>query len=233
MNDQTYDLLIGVPTAELGRQNVFQESLDALIKPPNSAVCRVRGQSVSHNRNIIIETALKFKAKHIFFLDDDQVFPPDTLMKLLAHDKDYVVGHYCMRDFPFRSVIFDDARPDGLVHTYDMTKAPHSGLVRIQASGAGGLLIKTDALLRTSPLLRRDGKKAWFTLGQLEPDMWCDDIDFCKLMREAEIKMYCDLGTPLGHITNATVWPFCNNGKWGQVLDVNGIQIVVPEKSNG
>jgi len=223
-------VVIGVPCFELGRFNVFNECLDALIKPDDSAILRVRGQSVSANRNVIIEKAIEHDSEYVFFLDDDLVFASDTLIKLLSHDKDYVVGHYCMRNYPFKSIIFDHQNPDGSVRWFTLNG--DKGLVPVKASGAGGLLVKTEVFKRVTPLVNTFGKKCWFTLGQIDPDLWNDDIDFCHLMNKNEVEMYCDLNAPIGHVMTSVIWPNYDEAekKWDKVLDVNGIQIKVPEK---
>ena len=49
--------------------------------------------------------AYKEKCTHILFSDDDMEYPPDTLQKLLAHDKDLIGTLYNIRRLPPAYVI--------------------------------------------------------------------------------------------------------------------------------
>jgi cellulose synthase/poly-beta-1,6-N-acetylglucosamine synthase-like glycosyltransferase len=59
-----------------------------------------QSSSISHNRNTLAKIAVDSDADFVFMIDSDMVFPPDTLMRLLKHDKDIVGALYCKRTFP-------------------------------------------------------------------------------------------------------------------------------------
>src|SRR4030042_4961696 len=46
------------------------------------------GFTVAENRNYIAVQAINLKSDYLLLIDDDMTFPPDTLEKLLANDKD-------------------------------------------------------------------------------------------------------------------------------------------------
>ena len=52
-----------------------------------------------YNREQAVEQARLYGCTHVLFLDSDMTFPPNTLIRLLAHDKD-IVGTRYKRRFP-------------------------------------------------------------------------------------------------------------------------------------
>lgn len=206
-------VVIAVPTAEYARRADFYDYFHQLQLPPGTTVIFTHGQSPARNRNMMIRQALDMDATHIFFVDDDVICPPDTLMKLLAHDKDIVTGLYLMRNYPHKPIIFDKANPDGTC-LWHYLKPGESGLVEIVAAGLGACLIKTDVF--------RKMEEPWIRLGELEKDHWCDDIGFFRRVREADIKMYCDLDVPVGHIGSMVIWPTRQDGNWYTTYHTNG-----------
>src|SRR2546429_120520 len=94
--------MVAVTAAETARYTEFWDSL-LQIATPNDTVVRVaRGGSVAENRNGLTALALEMGAEWIWYVDDDQIFAPDTLPRLLAHDLDVVSGLYVSREFPFK-----------------------------------------------------------------------------------------------------------------------------------
>ena len=94
------------------------------------------------------------------------------------------------------------------------------GLVRVSATGAGGLLVKTSIFEKLS--------QPWWTFGQIKKDEWCDDIDFCNRCSDAGIEMHCDLDTPMGHIVGSVLWPNFEDGKWNTILAIDNFSCKLP-----
>lgn len=206
-------VLIGVPTVEMARRAIFYDYFNILQKPDNTMMTFAHGQSPARNRNLIIEQALAAQATHVFFLDDDMAFEPDTLRKLLAHDVDIVTGFYLMRNHPHRPVIFDQRKFDNSCRPYFPSDS-QTGLIEVVNSGFGAVLIKTDVFLKM--------QKPWVTLGDYTKDDWCDDISFFNRARDAGFKMYCDLDCPVGHMASVTVRPVRHEGVWHVSYDTDG-----------
>ena len=133
-------VFIGIPTAEFGRQAVFYDYVNNLDKPEGTIGASFHTNSGARNRNLIIKEALEQKCSHILFIDDDMAFPPNALMKLLAHDKDYVSGLFLKRVYPHLPIIFtqEDGK-DVRRHLID----GESGLIEVAATGFGFTLVKT------------------------------------------------------------------------------------------
>lgn len=199
-------VVVAITGSELARFAIFYGSLFNIITPPETIVRQSRGASVAENRNELAKYALEVGAEYIFYVDDDQIIPSDTLTKLLSHQKDIVSGLYLHRNPPFAPLIFGREDEKGLVY-HRLLRTGESGLIPVVCSGAGCLLINMKVFEKM--------EKPWWTLGQIEKDKWCDDVDFCRRARAAGFDLYCDLNAPVGHVMISQVWPTLNNdGKW-------------------
>lgn len=207
-------IMIGLSTAEFGRRADFYDGFNTFLKPADTFISFVHGQSPARSRNLIIQQAIDNECTHIFFLDDDVVIPPDTLMKLLADDKDIVSGLYLMRNHPHNPIAFDTCNEDGRCNYIDLNKYPGQNLVEIKAAGLGCLLVKTDVF--------RNMEKPWVRLGELELDMWCDDIGMFKRIREAGFKAYLDTTVLIGHQASMTIYPIKQDGQFKIAYDTSG-----------
>lgn len=206
-------ILIGIPTAEYARRADFYDYLNGLIKPDGTYVFMSHGQSPARNRNLMIKYALEQNCTHVMFIDDDTAFPPDMLMKLLAHDVDIVTGLYLMRNFPHQPIIFDSSMEDGRC-AYHFLDNNEKGLIEILNCGLGSCLIKTHVFKAI--------EEPWIRLGELEKDHWCDDIGFFNRVRAKGFKIHCDLDCPVGHVASMIIWPDRVDGKWMTVYDTSG-----------
>lgn len=196
--------LIGLSTAEYIRRADFIPSFLALQKPPNSIMITVHGQSPAKARNLIIEQGIANDCTHILFVDDDMILQPDTLMRLLSHDKDIVSALYLLRSFPHYPALFNEAFESGVCKFMSLDK--QEGLVKGVNCGLGCVLIATDVFKKL--------EKPYVRLGEIEPDGWCDDIGFFNRCRNAGFDIYCDFDATIGHLANVTVWPEKHNNKW-------------------
>lgn len=134
------------------------------------------------NRNICVTQAVETNASHLFFVDADVEFPPDTLVKLLHADKDIIGATYNKRSWPPRPIL--DIRKE------DMP----DGLCKSNAMPTGVLLIKTDVFRKiTQPWFAYQ-----FTEGQEE---WVgEDIYFCRKATQAGFEIWCDPTIDVKHI---------------------------------
>lgn len=201
---------VGVPSGEVGRYNVFWDSLIHVKGVTSDNVICGRGANIAQNRNGIAERAITWGFDAIWYVDDDQVFAPDTLAKLLAHDKDIVSGLYLQREVPWIPHLYRHNRDDGLWYPRLLNHGD-SGLLKIDSCGAGCLLLKTKVL--------KAMEKPWWRLGQCDKVNWSDDHDFLARAREKGFKVYVDLDCPVGHQMNATIWPLRRpDGSWQSAL---------------
>lgn len=205
MTDENVKVMVGVPTSGFSRNDHFYDYYNMLDRPAGTPCMFSRGQSPARNRNIIIQQALDINCTHILFLDDDIFFPPDTLFRLLKHDKDIVTGYYLMRNFPHNPVIFDESLDDGrCVHHFPYYG--ERGLIPIVNCGLGCCLIKINVFKVLD--------KPWIRLGELEKDHWSDDIGFFNRARRQGFTLWCDLDLCVGHVANAIIKPVLQDDQW-------------------
>jgi len=206
-------VMIGVPTNEMARHSSFYDYLELLEKPENTFSTRAHGQSPARNRNLIIQEAIDKECTHVLLIDDDIIVKSDLLIQLLEHDVDIVSALALMRNYPHPPLAFTSADEMGKC-LFTVLPKNESGLIEVVATGLGCILIKTSIFDKL--------ERPWIRLGELESDEWCDDIGFFKRVREAGIKIYCDLDAQVGHVTSVVIWPNQINGNWYTSYDSQG-----------
>lgn len=195
--------IIGVPTGNASRWSVFYSCLTRLQTPLETGINIQRGNSVSENRNEIIREALRTGAQWIFFLDDDLQFERDILLKLLSRNLDAVVGLSLQRKVPFAPLAYKSQDGSGKATQLNLTP-DMKGLIEIDSSTAGGLLVKRKVFEKM--------KDPWFLSGQVSEAG--EDFYFCMKLREAGFKLHLDTDTMLGHITEFTILPKKTSEGW-------------------
>ena len=138
-----------------------------------------KGYTTSENRNYLAISS--FDYSHLLMIDDDMVFPPDTLERLLAHDKDIVgVAFHPRNDEP-------SADP---VHY----KNAGSELFECDRIGTGIILIKTEVFKNMNqPYFEVKSHKSGMTIQG-------EDWIFCLRAKEAGYKIWCDPTLKISHI---------------------------------
>lgn len=224
-------LLIVRVTAELPRYYEYYDSLERLILPPGTEVLAIHSSSPAKNKNIAIKQALDDgQYTHLFITDDDHVYPSDTIQRLLARNVDIVSGVYCMKMSPFPMIAFNKPNEKGQSSFIDFNKFSGDECVEVSRVPGGCLLVTTNALIKMKKHLEWNFApefwQKWFTLGQIEPDNWCDDLWFCDRARNAGFKIYLDTSVRIGHITKCVLTPEYADGKWSIKFGINeGIEI--------
>ncbi len=114
----------------------------------------VAGMPYDQARNTICQAALDNGFTHAFHYDSDILAPPDTILRLLAHNLPIVAGMYCRRSPPH-------GIPVMIKNGSWIVDFPKGSLVDVDVTGSGCLLIRRDVLERMIPDPRRPEKK-WF-----------------------------------------------------------------------
>jgi len=207
-------ILLATITSDLPRYYEYYDSLDRLILPPGTDKCQIHSSSPAKNRNVVIKKALERDYTHIFFTDDDNVFLPDTLMKLLKRNVDIVSGIYTIKYPPFSIIALNDTE------FINMNQYEPGELVEVPRAPAGCLLVRISALIKMQAYI----DEKWFTIGQIHSDLWGDDLWFCDYARKAGLRIYLDTDVPVGHMTKCVLWPKYNKEekRWEVDFSING-----------
>jgi hypothetical protein len=154
---------------------------------------------ISMSRNMHVRQVLAFEppATHILWVDSDMKFPPDALVRLLAHDKDIVGSFYNKRVPPYETVGHLIGYPD----------ISAGGLYAADVMPAGFALVKRRVYeTMQSPWYYESYDK---TLAPAhDPDGTIgEDIGFSKKAIAAGFEMWCDsdLTFQVGHVGEIVV----------------------------
>lgn len=214
-------IFVAVPTGERARNAEFYDYYNQLNRPDGTICSFAHGASPAHNRNEMIDLALKTDCTHIFFLDDDMVPSPDVLEKLSKHDVDVVSALYLSRNYPHLPVFFDVAYPNGLCK-YSFLTPGKSGLQQGVNCGFGAVLIDLKIF--------KDLEKPYVRLGEIVKDEWCDDVGFFNRVRNAGFEIYCDLDVFVGHSHSINIFPKrLEDGSWVTEYRVGAGNVVFPQ----
>ena len=203
--------VIGISSPESSRYALFYSNLTRVEKPPHTALAHVTGPCVPDSRNKIADQALGAGAEWIWFVDDDHIFPVDTLTRLLAHNVSVVSGLYLQRCSPYKPQMYDREDTDGALFHRPILQGD-SGLKPVLATGAGCLLVRTAVLKQLEP-------PYWQFARTPEGNTVGEDIDFCRKVREKGFTIWCDMDVRVGHYTTGLVYPTRDEeGNWGTIF---------------
>ena len=204
---------VGVSSGEMARYAAFCDSLIHVQGVTSTNVIWAKGANIAQNRNNIGEQAVNHGCDYIWYVDDDQIFHPQTLHRLMTHNLDIVSGMYLSREPPFIPHIYEKA-DNALGWWPRVLKKGQGGLVECVAAGAGCLLVKTNVL--------RKMEKPWWRLGQHDKVNWSDDCDFCARAIQAGFKIHVDMDCTVGHQLNVSIWPVKKpDGNWNTTMVYN------------
>lgn len=193
------DIVIGAPHGD--RSLRYQDNSVSVIglverlKKQGKAIA-IRdcyGASIARNRNHCVETALKHNAKHLLFIDDDMVFAPGVIDKLLARKEYFVSGLCTVRSLPAKPALYMKRKDDSGL--YDNVANP-KGLMTVDGVGMAFTLIDTTVFKRM--------KKPYFAMPPRGEDVLGEDLYFCEKAKELGIDIKVDCDVVIGHIGNYT-----------------------------
>jgi len=202
--------LIGIVCGEQSRWAHFTLSIARLMKPQGSVTIAEPGLDITRQCNTLVGMVRQTSAEWLWLMGDDHVFDPDILFRLLKHDVDVVVPNVLQRSAPFYPVVYEKIREEDGHHMikFDL---PEHGLHEVFAAGSAGMLIRR----RVIEALPAEPFQRW---GHLQNE----DLEFCRLTREAGFKIYVDVDTPMGHVGTMVTWPRFDSetGTWEADLTI-------------
>ena len=205
----------GSPGGKLPVCNEFFDAFGGLILPPNSIWRRAIGGSITANLNKLVDEALAEKCSHLFIVEDDSIFPRDTVQRLLKHNKPVVTGLCRSRVPPFRPYIYKGMSEDGL-SWYNLTPED-KGLIKCDATGMGGILINTKVFKKLT--------RPYFRLEYMGEKEFGQDIVFGMSLVKAGIEVYCDTDIEIGHITQCVMGSQHDEDGWKVTMGVSGMKV--------
>lgn len=188
---------------ELGRWTVGQQCFAALDLP-HGTIRRIFSSNVNipDSRNAMM---MSCAGEWLAMIDDDQVYSPDLIRRLLRHLRDsrvdIVTPLVLRRDPPHLPVLLGASK-----HPVDepfalrqlVLRDTDTGLLEVQATGTGVMLVRRTVIERVP--------EPWFEFGSTIGE----DYQFCMKAQAAGCRIFCDLDTRVGHIIPMAVWPHRN-----------------------
>lgn len=186
-------ILIGIPTKDDIRAETFKSVYDLIIPEGYEADFQYfYGYAVDQVRNLIADWTIN-GYDYLFAVDHDITFAPDTLVKLLAHDKPIVSGIYRQRLEPPVLEIYNTN-----YQNVSMDFVNQQGLIEIGACGFGCVLVKKEVFAAVG--------YPQFIYHQAisHANTFSEDLDFCKKARLKGYSVWCDTTILCGHIGHHT-----------------------------
>ena len=174
-------ICLGLPTNRFIKPKTVQSLLNVVYNTKHEIIplTSTRGYNTAENRNYIATQAVKTGCTHWMLIDDDMIYEPDTINKLLAHNKDLVGGMYLTKY----------EKQDWVLEANEIKDE----LFECKAIGGGVLLVKTAVF--------KNIKQPWFGYkwrgGMVEMS---NDWFFCEKAREAGYKIWCDPEVKAKHL---------------------------------
>lgn len=179
-------VILGVVTNRQVKAKTTQSLLElmAYSKHEITPMVVTRGYTISENRNYLAVQVQNKMCDYLLFIDDDMVFPKETLDILLNHEKDIIGVASHQRKLPIVST----------VEMLEKDQPMPNELFECKAVGAGVLLIKTEVF--------RKLEGPWFNVktNPLGLTLVGEDSWFCDKARENNFKVWCDPTIKIGHI---------------------------------
>ena len=199
-------ILIGMPSGSGQVPVSMVQSLLQLHKPYPCAFMAVERQRIDKARNAIAMEALRGGFDYLFFIDDDNPVPEDTLERFIQDDKDIVVAPILARnpdkDGNYKLCVFYGEEIDGLRVYRNVTDFRDDGpLHKVDAAGTGAMLIKRKVLEK----LNAKYQNLMFEFGDIKLDkhimvdgkLWgrrtmSEDCEFSERSVDAGFEIWCD-----------------------------------------
>lgn len=163
------------------------------------------GPGIGVARNKIAERFLTSTFDWLWMVDTDMVFSEATLPRLLeAADPELrpVIGAMCcvISDSQVKTTIYEASRDDeGDFAFRHLTEWPDNTVLRVDATGAGCLLVHRSVFKRISEA-NPEADHVWFAEMVIGPHQIGEDLSFCMRCAMAEIPVFVHTGVEVGHM---------------------------------
>ena len=179
-------IAIGISSNRNIKAKTVQSLLQMVLASPYEfkIIMATEGHTIAENRSYIAIQALETKCDYLFFVDDDMVFEPDILNRLLKHKKE-IIGVVChSRTLPLVSI----------VKLLEEDKEIPNELFKCEIVGTGLMLIDMNVFDKI--------EKPWFNFETYESGLTktSEDSWFCQQLKKAELDIWCDATIKVGHI---------------------------------
>lgn len=189
----TKKILIAIPTANNIEASTFKAIYDLEIPDGYEADFQFFfGYQVDQVRNLIAHWVVN-KYDYLFSVDSDISFESNTLVKLLAHNKDVVCGLYIQRIPGTHTLEVYEKNGQGGVSNIPVDKLPANSLYEISGCGFGCTLVKKEVMVAI-------GYPQFKYYSAIDhKNTISEDVDFCAKALVKGFKLWTDTSIICGH----------------------------------
>jgi GT2 family glycosyltransferase len=187
---------IGLPLTDNKVHTQFFTSFTCMAKPDFTLYLPQFPGQIDLVRNSIVSQAMNDGCTHLLMMDTDQIYPVDTLEKLLSHEAD-TCGVLVHRRYPPFAPICYRGKVGEFEYVGD-EEMFSGGLIPVDATGCGCLLFNCTVFNEiTQPWFEIKYKDDGSPIGE--------DIGFCQKLRDQGFEIYVDTSIAVGHLTQMEV----------------------------
>lgn len=187
-------ILIAIPTARNIEPETFKSIYDLEVPEGYKTTFQYfYGYNIDQIRNLIA-TWTENWYDYLFSVDSDISFKPNTLHKLLEHDKDVVSGLYIQRKPGQHTLEVYKSNNRGGVENIPYDEIRGRGLVEIAGCGFGCVLVKAE-------VIKAIGYPYFKYHSAIDHNNTIsEDVDFCRKVTEKGYQMWADTSISCDHI---------------------------------
>lgn len=189
METKVPKVMIGVPTRTYVQAQTVT-TLFSLSGTPNVRIALAMrlGSVIADKRNKICQDAIQGGYDYVFFVDSDVQFPPDTLQRLLEHDKDIVGALYFRTYHPYEPNLTEKRKIGKQTLLLVPKEWDREKLFKCWSIGTGTMLIKVSVLKALQEKLGNE----WFRFAPIEGIPAGEDVFFCNEAGKAGFEVWVD-----------------------------------------
>ena len=185
-------ILLGIPTYGTIKSKTALTLLDTINQNKDLEFLPLFCHSgyIGENFNKIVRVAQDMLCSHIFFVEHDMVFPPDTIKRLLAHDVDAVGVLYNCRYLPLTKVNWFYGKDGEITKDAEIP----AELFEAPVMATGCALVKTEVFSKID--------KPYFPMEQDEEGnrYLTQDVGFSEKIIKAGMKVWIDPTVECKHL---------------------------------
>lgn len=186
-------ILIAIPTANNIEATTFKAIYDLIIPDGYEATFQYfYGYQVDQVRNLIADWVVR-GYDYLFSVDSDISFAPNTLAKLLSHDRDVVCGLYIQRIPGTHTLEVYETNTTGGMSNIPIEKLPPNVLCQIAGCGFGCTLVKKEVMVS----IGYPQFKYYSAINH--KDTVSEDVDFCVKATKKGFKIWADTSIMCEH----------------------------------
>ena len=204
----TEEMRIGIALPHTRRyyDALFVKSFFIMEKPQDMALLVPNSNGpIDTIRNELVTQAMMLDCSHIFWMDTDQVYPPETLTKLISHNLPIVCAKVHRREPPYDALLkrCNPDKSDELNPYIDIEydewglRADPKELIEVDATGFGCNLMSIEVVEKIP--------KPWFLMNLYTRPVVGEDFYFWAQAKKLGYKIMVDCSINVGHIAEAVV----------------------------